>query len=152
MPGASGRLVPNTAAKIIDPETLQVLPPGAEGELCVKGPQVACAGLPLPGLPHYPSKPAPPMPTPMSPRLRPPCILIACQVMLGYKGRPEATAETLSSDGWLRTGDLARVDEDGNVFILDRLKELIKCKGFQVQSYCSPRPHFGYRSPRPHFG
>jgi acyl-CoA synthetase (AMP-forming)/AMP-acid ligase II len=53
------------------------------------------------------------------------------QVMAGYHNRPEATAETLV-DGWLRTGDLAEVDADGWVFIRDRLKELIKVKGFQV--------------------
>ena len=53
------------------------------------------------------------------------------QVMKGYYNDPVATAETLI-DGWLRTGDLAREDEDGYVYIVDRLKELIKCKGFQV--------------------
>ena len=54
------------------------------------------------------------------------------QVMAGYHNRPDATAETLSADGWLRTGDQAEVDADGYVFIRDRLKELIKVKGFQV--------------------
>lgn len=54
------------------------------------------------------------------------------QVMVGYHNRPEATADTLTQDGWLRTGDLAQVDGEGQVFIRDRLKELIKVKGFQV--------------------
>jgi len=54
------------------------------------------------------------------------------QVMMGYLGRTEATADTLTKDGWLRTGDLASVDADGYVTIHDRLKELIKVKGFQV--------------------
>lgn len=54
------------------------------------------------------------------------------QVMLGYHNRPEATAEVLTKDGWLKTGDLAEVDADGWVFIRDRLKELIKVSGFQV--------------------
>ncbi len=109
VPGYSGRLVPNTACKIVDVETGAVLPVGAEGELVVRGPQV----------------------------------------MLGYKERPEATAECLSavasselaaSDGdgadygsmWMRTGDMASIDEDGNVRIAERLKELIKSRGFQV--------------------
>jgi acyl-CoA synthetase (AMP-forming)/AMP-acid ligase II len=54
------------------------------------------------------------------------------QVMLGYLNRPAATAQMIGSDGFLRTGDLARVDERGQCFIVDRLKELIKVKGFQV--------------------
>jgi 4-coumarate--CoA ligase len=53
------------------------------------------------------------------------------QVMRGYFNNLEATAEVLVN-GWLRTGDLAWKDEDGYVFIVDRLKEVIKCKGFQV--------------------
>jgi acyl-CoA synthetase (AMP-forming)/AMP-acid ligase II len=53
------------------------------------------------------------------------------QVMKGYYNNPEATAQTLVN-GWLRTGDLAWKDEEGYVYIVDRLKEVIKCKGFQV--------------------
>jgi acyl-CoA synthetase (AMP-forming)/AMP-acid ligase II len=54
------------------------------------------------------------------------------QVMAGYLGRPEATAAMLDPGGWLRTGDLGLVDGDGNVVIVDRLKELIKVSGHQV--------------------
>ncbi|MEM6986944.1 MAG: AMP-binding protein [Pseudomonadota bacterium] len=53
-------------------------------------------------------------------------------VMKGYLNNPEATANTVTEDGWLRTGDIAYNDEDGYLFIVDRLKELIKYKGFQV--------------------
>ncbi len=91
-PGASGLAVPNTECRIVDPETGADCPPGAEGELWVRGPQV----------------------------------------MAGYHARPDATAATLTADGWLRTGDLARIDADGYLFIVDRVKELIKVKGFQV--------------------
>lgn len=44
----------------------------------------------------------------------------------------EATNSTLDSEGWLRTGDLCYIDEDGFIFVVDRLKELIKYKGYQV--------------------
>lgn len=54
------------------------------------------------------------------------------QVMQGYLNNPQATAETITNDGWLRTGDIAYVDEEGFVYVVDRLKELIKVKGFQV--------------------
>jgi acyl-CoA synthetase (AMP-forming)/AMP-acid ligase II len=54
------------------------------------------------------------------------------QLMRGYLGRPEATAETIDADGWLHSGDIGRVDEDGRVFITDRIKELIKYKAYQV--------------------
>jgi len=90
--GSAGTLLPGTLGKVVDPHTLQPLPAGEPGELCISGPQV----------------------------------------MMGYLNRPEATAETILPDGFLRSGDLARYDEHGNVFILDRLKELIKVKGLQV--------------------
>jgi len=54
------------------------------------------------------------------------------QMMKGYLNNPAATASTIDPEGWLHTGDIARVDEDGHVYIVDRLKELIKYKGFQV--------------------
>jgi len=89
--GSSGRVVPATTIKIVDPRTRAELGVGEEGELLVSGPQV----------------------------------------MLGYLNRPEATSETIV-DGFVCTGDLAWIDERGNVFVGDRLKELIKVKGFQV--------------------
>lgn len=53
-------------------------------------------------------------------------------VMKGYLGNEEATNATISSDGWLQTGDLCYFDEDGCLYIVDRLKELIKHNGYQV--------------------
>jgi acyl-CoA synthetase (AMP-forming)/AMP-acid ligase II len=91
-PGSVGALIPNTEARLIDPETEKDVAEGEEGEIWVRGPQV----------------------------------------MVGYLNNPEATAETLVEDGWLRTGDIARIDPEGFTFIVDRLKELIKYKGYQV--------------------
>ncbi|MEO1000002.1 MAG: AMP-binding protein, partial [Pseudomonadota bacterium] len=90
--GASGRLVPNTELRIVDPETGADRAPGEEGEVIVRGPQV----------------------------------------MKGYLGNPEATAGTIDADGWLHTGDIGVMDADGYLHIRDRVKELIKVKGFQV--------------------
>ena len=91
-PGSVGALIPNTEARLIDPETEKDVPEGEQGEIWVRGPQV----------------------------------------MKGYLNNDKATAETLVEDGWLRTGDIARIDEKGFTFIVDRLKELIKYKGYQV--------------------
>ena len=90
--GASGLAIPNTRCRIVSPETGADLPPGEEGELWIKGPQV----------------------------------------MIGYLNNEAATQKTLTADGWLKTGDVAIIDADGYMFIVDRLKELIKYKGFQV--------------------
>lgn len=90
--GASGQTIPNTRARIVDPETLRDRAPGDDGELWIQGPQV----------------------------------------MKGYLNNPAATAATITPEGWLRTGDIGHFDADGYLYITDRLKELIKVKGFQV--------------------
>jgi len=91
-PGTIGILVPNTEARVVDPETGTDCEVGVDGELWIRGPQV----------------------------------------MAGYLNNPTATAETIDADGWLHTGDIGHADADGHFTIVDRLKELIKYKGFQV--------------------
>ena len=54
------------------------------------------------------------------------------QVMKAYLNNPEASAATVDADGWLRTGDIGHADEDGYFYVVDRLKEPIKYKGYQV--------------------
>lgn len=90
--GSIGVLVPNTEARLLDPESGADAGPGESGELWVRGPQV----------------------------------------MKGYLNNPPATSNSIDEDGWFHTGDIGRVDSDGHWFITDRLKELIKYKGFQV--------------------
>ncbi|PNY04116.1 4-coumarate-CoA ligase 5-like protein [Trifolium pratense] len=53
-------------------------------------------------------------------------------IMKGYFSNEEATTSTLTSEGWLKTGDICYIDTDGFLFVVDRLKELIKYKGYQV--------------------
>lgn len=91
-PGAVGTLIPGTEMRIVSLSGEGDLPPGASGEIWLRGPQV----------------------------------------MKGYLGRPADTAAMIDADGWLRTGDIGRVDEDGWLYVVDRVKELIKYKGFQV--------------------
>ncbi|GGM69649.1 4-coumarate--CoA ligase [Longimycelium tulufanense] len=90
--GTVGLLLPNQAAKLVDPASGEEVGPGVPGELWVRGPNV----------------------------------------MAGYLNNPEATAATIDSDGYLHTGDVAVVDEQGCFSVVDRVKELIKYKGYQV--------------------
>ncbi len=89
--GSVGVPVPSTEVAIFDDDG-EMLPLGAIGEICARGPQI----------------------------------------MKGYWQRPEATSKVLFGDGWLRTGDVGRLDEQGYVYIEDRLKDLIIVSGFNV--------------------
>ncbi|MGK5550496.1 class I adenylate-forming enzyme family protein [Actinomadura kijaniata] len=96
--GTVGRPVADTQIKIVPVDAAAVtdatpgLPPGEEGEVCAKGPQV----------------------------------------MTGYLNRPDATAEVLGEDGWLRTGDIGVLDEDGYLSIVDRKKDMLLYNGYNV--------------------
>lgn len=90
--GSSGQLLPDTEARVVDPDTGADLERGIPGEIWFRGPQA----------------------------------------FKGYLNNPEMTGHTITADGWVRTGDVGYIDRDGYLFITDRLKELIKVKGFQV--------------------
>jgi hypothetical protein len=69
--------------------------------------------------------------------------------LAGYVGDDEANAAAFDSEGWLKTGDLCYIDQDGFLFVVDRLKELIKYKAYQVclcivseKCYCGVEPKF----------
>ena len=54
------------------------------------------------------------------------------QVMKGYLNNPRATAQVVDPDGWLHTGDIARIEQNGTLRIVDRIKELNKYKAYQI--------------------
>lgn len=91
-PESVGIALPNVEWKVIGTENRELLPPGEQGEICVRAPSL----------------------------------------MTGYLNKAEATAETLDEDGWLHTGDIGYADAEGRCYLVDRLKELIKYKGYQV--------------------
>jgi acyl-CoA synthetase (AMP-forming)/AMP-acid ligase II len=59
-------------------------------------------------------------------------VLSRTQVTHGYLHRPQETARLLDPDGWLHSGDIGHVDDDGYFYVVDRVKELIKYKGLQI--------------------
>jgi len=69
---------------------------------------------------------------PLSPGQRGEICIRGPQNMMGYLNRPDATAAMVDGEGWLHTGDVGYVGEDGHLYIVDRVKELIKYKGLQV--------------------
>jgi long-subunit acyl-CoA synthetase (AMP-forming) len=77
-----------------------------------RSPRIGTVGLPLPGVEIKLAEDGE-------------LLVRSPSVMIGYRGRPDLTADALDLDGWLRTGDLARIEEDGRVRIVDRKKELI---------------------------
>ncbi len=92
-PGSCGIPIPGARIRIAALDgSVDSLPPGEHGELCIAGPNVTT----------------------------------------GYWKRQDATAETMTADGYLRTGDIGYMDEDGWVYIVDRTKDMILCSGYNV--------------------
>jgi acyl-CoA synthetase (AMP-forming)/AMP-acid ligase II len=91
---SAGTLVPNAEVRVVDPDTLEDVPEGEQGELWFRSPQL----------------------------------------MKGYHNKPDATAESITEDGWFRTGDIGRVDDGGYIFVEDRLKDMIISGGENIYS------------------
>ncbi|PWA41836.1 AMP-dependent synthetase and ligase family protein [Artemisia annua] len=104
--GSAGRLSCNIEAKIVDPKTGEALSPMQQGELWLRGPMI----------------------------MKESQITVDTikKNLTGYVRNKEATVATLDTEGWLKTGDLCYFDSDGFLYIVDRLKELIKYKAYQV--------------------
>ena len=92
--GSAGRVVPGAEVRVVDPDSLEDVEQGKQGELWFK----------------------------------------SNQLMKGYHNKPDATKEAITEDGWFRTGDIGRVDEDGYIFVEDRLKDMIITGGENVYS------------------
>lgn len=109
-PTSIGRIFPNCEMRIVDEEFRDV-PVGTSGELWIRGPSVMKYVALYEWLDNLG--------------------VLIISLRRGYAKNPKATAETITPDGWLRTGDVAIADKDGFLSITDRVKELIKYKGFQ---------------------
>ncbi|GHD91460.1 4-coumarate--CoA ligase family protein [Streptomyces naganishii] len=103
---------------VVPPDAMHVAPPGTVGRL-IAGTEMRIVSLADPGQDLGVGEPGE-------------ILIRGPQVMKGYLGRPDATAAMIDADGWLHTGDVGHVDGDGWLFVVDRVKELIKYKGFQV--------------------
>ncbi|MCC6465508.1 MAG: AMP-binding protein [Planctomycetes bacterium] len=106
----------------------------ASPEVCNNPPhkvKVGTVGVPLPGTELRICAPAEPQ-TPLPPGQEGEIQVRGPQVMLGYWSDLEATREAILPGGWLRTGDLGILDEEGYVRVVDRLKDLIKFRGYSV--------------------
>lgn len=123
--GSCGTVVRNAELKVVDPETGSSLGYNQPGEICIRGQQI------MKGF-----SPPPPPPFHIHFVYSRPRQSSDLDFIPGYLNDPEATSITIDADGWLHTGDIGYVDDDNEIFIVDRVKEIIKFKGFQVKG-CS---------------
>ncbi|GGU19482.1 4-coumarate--CoA ligase family protein [Streptomyces daghestanicus] len=103
---------------VVPRDAMADAPPGTVGKL-IAGTEMRIVSLDDPGTDLGPGAPGE-------------ILIRGPQVMKGYLGRPDATAAMIDAEGWLHTGDVGHVDRHGWLFVVDRVKELIKYKGFQV--------------------
>ncbi|KAH9296756.1 hypothetical protein KI387_028438 [Taxus chinensis] len=129
--GSVGLLSDVVEAKVVDPVSAKALPPNHRGELWLRGPTVMKEQDNEPDLQEFQDaqeKQSPiedSVPQEIQPKMSP-------HALAGYFGNKEATLATLDLEGWLKTGDLCYIDQEGFVFVVDRLKDMIKYKAHQV--------------------
>ncbi|XP_073391999.1 4-coumarate--CoA ligase-like 1 [Physcomitrium patens] len=126
-PGTVGFIVPGLEVKFEDPTSGLSLPANSSGEICVRGEPTMKGNNSISSW-DFP-------------------VFLAIlrqhdhwlrKQMSGYFKHPEATAATIDSQGWLHTGDIGYIDNDGDILIVERMKEVIKYNGFQVCCAGSP--------------
>ncbi|KAM7307155.1 4-coumarate--CoA ligase 5-like [Ixodes scapularis] len=103
-------------------ETFPLISCTAPGNICMDNVGVPCAGTKVKILDLFSGDS-------LGPYQKGEIVVQSRTLMKGYYGRPEATQEVLSSDGWFRTGDLGYYDSNGQIYFVDRLKQMIKCMG-----------------------
>ncbi|NLU70933.1 AMP-binding protein [Streptomyces sp. HNM0574] len=133
-PGTVGKLLPGTEMRVVAVAEDGAVRSGVLGDsVLARDPGLDLAGDLVTDHAGQPGEPsAGPARRDLGPGEEGELLFRGPQVMKGYLGRAGETAAMVDEDGWLRTGDVGRVDEDGWLFVVDRVKELIKYKGYQV--------------------
>lgn len=140
--GSTGMLASGVEAQIISVGTLKPLPPKQLGEIWVRGPNMMRGkelvtnsifiAIDLIGIQCHAKRSCVGLPYTKLRRDLESVQFSYKFLVVGYYNNPQATKLTIDREGWVHTGDLGCFDEEGQLFVVDRIKELIKYKGYQV--------------------